>query len=160
MNELPSIVVLTAMAAVAMWLTVSRGGVTARSDEVRNAVRAAALALAVQAGHFAEELFTGLHERLPAVFGLKPLALPLFVSFNLGWLAIWGSSVWGLARRHHIALFPLWFLGIAGVVNGLVHPLLALGVRGYFPGLASSPLLAVAGALLLVRLTRVTARSG
>ena len=100
---------------------------------------------------------TGIHERLPAAFGLAPLSLRLFVSFNLAWLGIWALSVWGLARRRHVALFPLWFLGVASVANGLLHPLLALNARGYFPGLATSPLVAVVGALLLARLSRVTA---
>ena len=107
--------------------------------------------------HFVEELTTGFHQRLPAAFGLPPLSRPLFVTFNLVWLAIWAVSTWGLARRRHVALFPLWFLGIAGVANGLLHPLLALNAGGYFPGLATSPLMAAVGALLLARLSRVTA---
>jgi hypothetical protein len=85
------------------------------------------------------------------------LSLRVFVSFNLAWLGIWALSAWGLARRHQVALFPLWFLGIASVANGLAHPLLALNAGGYFPGLATSPLVAAVGALLLVRLSRVTA---
>ena len=95
--------------------------------------------------------------RFPAVFGLAPLSLPLFVSFNLACLGIWALSAWGLARRRQVALFPLWFLGIASVANGLAHPLLALNGGGYFPGLATSPLVAAVGALLLARLSRVTA---
>ncbi len=117
----------------------------------------AAIAILAQAGHFAEELTTALHERLSAAFGLPPMSLGLFVSFNVTWLVIWALSAWGLARRHHVALFPLWFLGIASVANGLLHPLLALNAGGYFPGLATSPLMAVVGALLLARLARVTA---
>ena len=154
---LPSVLVLGTLAAVALWLTVSRGGVTASAAAVRRAVWAAAFATAAQAGHFVEELATGFHERVPAVFGLPPLSLPLFVSFNLAWLAIWALCAWGLARRLQVALFPLWFLGLAGVANGLLHPLLALAAGGYFPGLATSPLMAAVGALLLARLARVTA---
>ncbi len=154
---LPSVAVLTIMAVVALWLTISRGGVTAGPPAVRSAVWTAAIATAAQAGHFVEELTTGLHERLPAAFGLPPMSLRLFISFNVAWLVIWALSTWGLARRHHVALFPLWFLGIAAVANGLLHPLLALNAGGYFPGLATSPVMAVVGALLLVRLSRVTA---
>lgn len=95
---------------------------------------------------------------LPSVFVLAIMgAVALFVSFNLAWLGIWVLSVWGLARRRRVALFPLWFLGIAGVANGLLHPLLALNARGYFPGLVTSPLVAAAGAPLMVRLASVTA---
>jgi hypothetical protein len=54
-------------------------------------------------------------------------------------------------------LFPLWFLGIACALNGLAHPLLALRSGGYFPGLITSPLVGVAGVLLLWRTLRVTA---
>ncbi len=113
------------------------------------------VAIAAQAGRFAEEFTTGLHERLPAVFGLPPISLPLFVSVNLAWLGIWALSVWGLARRVHVALFPLWFLAaVADVANGLLHPLLALNVGGYFPGLTTSPLMAAVGVLLLGQLAR------
>ena len=153
---LPSVVALTVMAVVALWLTISRGGVSADAAAVRSAVWVAAITTAAQAGHFAEELTTGLHERLPAAFGLPPMSLRLFVSFNVAWLVIWALSVWGLARRRHVALFPLWFLRIASVANGLLHPLLALNTGGYFPGLATSPVMAVVGALLLARLARVT----
>ena len=66
-------------------------------------------------------------------------------------------SAWGLGRRRQVALFPLWFLGIASVANGLIHPLLALNAGGYFPGLVTSPLVGAVGALLLARLSRVTA---
>ncbi len=145
------------MAIMALWLTISRGGVAAGSATVRQAVWVAAVATAAQAGHFVEEMATGFHERLPATFGLPPMSPRLFVAFNLAWLGIWALSTWGLARRRHIALFPLWFLGVAGVANGLLHPLLALNAEGYFPGLATSPLMAIVGALLLARLARVTA---
>lgn len=158
MNEaIPSVLALSVLAAAALWLTVARGGVAASAAAVRPAVWVAAIAIAAQAGHFSEELATGFHQRFPAVFGLPPLSRPLFVGFNLSWLGIWAASAWGLARRHQVALFPLWFLGLAGVANGLFHPLLALNAGGYFPGLFTSPLMAVVGALLLARLWRLTA---
>ena len=93
---LPSLLVLAVMAVVALWLTISRGGVGASAAAVQPAVRVAAIAIAVQAG-------------------------------------------------------------VASVANGLLHPLLALNAGGYFPGLATSPLVAVVGGLLLARLSRVTA---
>lgn len=97
---LPSVLVLSVIAIVALWLTISRGGVAAASSAaIQRAVWAAAIAVAAQAGHFVEELATGLHERLPAVFSLPPMPLRLFVSFNLACLGIWTLSTWGLARR-------------------------------------------------------------
>jgi len=156
MGGLPSIVVLSVVAVVALYLTISRGGVAA-SMPVRPAVRITAIAIVAQAGHFAEELTTGLHVRLPATFGLGPLPLAAFVLFNVAWLGIWVLSAWGLGRRRRAALFPLWFLGVAGVLNGVAHSLLALRAGGYFPGLVTSPLMAVVGVVLLGRLSRLTA---
>lgn len=54
------------------------------------------------------------------------------------------------------ALFPLWFLGIAGVANGVAHPALSIRTGGYFPGLVTAPLVGIAGALLIRRLLAVT----
>jgi hypothetical protein len=154
---LPSVLLLGPLAVVALLLTVSRGGVARSAAALQPAVRGAMIGIAAQAVHFGEEWTTGFHERLPAVFGQAPMSPAPFVSFNVAWLGIWVLSVWGLARRLQVALFPLWFLAIASVANGIAHPLLALNDGGYFPGLATSPLVAVAGALLLTRLSRVTA---
>ncbi len=56
---LPSVLVLTVMAVVALWLTASRGSITADAAAVRSSVWAAAIAAAIatatQAGHFVEE---------------------------------------------------------------------------------------------------------
>ena len=111
--------------------------------------------LGFQAAHFAEELVTGFPERLPALVGLAPMPLRFFVLFNLAWLAIWSLCAWGLAVRRRAALFPLWFLGVAGVANGVAHPLLSALARGYFPGLATSPVVGFLGVLLLRRLRSV-----
>jgi hypothetical protein len=61
-----------------------------------------------------------------------------------------------LAARQRIALFPLWFMGIACVVNGLGHPALSARAGGYFPGLVTSPLVGVLGILLLRKLGLIT----
>lgn len=55
------------------------------------------------------------------------------------WLGIWVLSVPGLRSARAFAFFAAWFLAIAGMVNGIVHPLLAIFVGVYFPGLVSSP---------------------
>lgn len=45
-------------------------------------------------------------------------------------------------------------------MNGVAHPLLALSVGGYFPGLYTSPLVLLLGAALCRELVRATERAG
>jgi hypothetical protein len=160
-EELRSILLGTAglsvAAAAALLLTLARGGIDASEPRRRAAVRLAAVAVLLQALHFSEELATGFHHRFPEVLGLAPWSLGFFVPFNLFWLAVWALSIRALAARRRAALFPLWFLAIASVANGVGHPLLSLRAGGYFPGLATSPLVGVAGVLLFRRLLAITA---
>jgi hypothetical protein len=57
----------------------------------------------------------------------------------------------GLARvrpGHRSARAFAWFWALLEIANGLAHAALALAAAGYFPGLATAPLvLAVGGAL-------------
>jgi hypothetical protein len=78
------------------------------------------------------------------------------VTFNLAWVLAWILGSRGLLSRRRAALFPLWFLGIAALGNGIAHPLLALRHNGYFPGVITAPAVAVAGLLLLRRLWHAT----
>jgi Protein of unknown function with HXXEE motif len=152
---------LTGAATVALLVTLARGGVEVDDARLRSAVRLAMIAAVLQALHFAEEYATGFHRRFPELLELPPWSDGFFVIFNLVWLAIWAVSICGLGRRRHAALFPLWFLAIAGIGNGLGHPLLSLRTGGYFPGLITSPLVGIAGVLLLRALLDVTGeRSG
>jgi hypothetical protein len=84
------------------------------------------------------------------------MSLRFFVWFNVAWLGLWSASVWGLSARYRPALFPLWFLSLASITNGIAHPSLSLVVGGYFPGLVSSPVVAFIGVVLLRCLLRVT----
>lgn len=147
---------LSVAVTLALLLTLARGGVAASGRDLRLAVRLAFVTTLIQAAHFAEEVTTGFQRRFPELLGLSPWSLGFFVSFNFVWLAVWMLSLWGLTARRRIALFPLWFLGIAGVVNGLAHPALSLRVGGYFPGLFTSPALGILGILLLRQLGRIT----
>lgn len=116
------------------------------------------LAILVQAVHFVEELTGRFYESFPTTLGLEPWELRGFVAFNLVWLALWISSLLGAPRGHRWAEWPLWFLALALVANGVAHPALALARGAYFPGLWTSPLTLVGGLALmneLVRLTRV-----
>lgn len=151
---------LDAACIVALLLTVARGGARADDARLRAAARVAILAVLLQAAHFAEEAATGFPRRFPETLGLAPWPAGFFAAFNLFWLAVWLLAVRGLSARRHAALFPLWFLAVAGVANGVAHPLLSLRAGGYFPGLLTSPLVGVAGVLLFRRLSAVTGGTG
>lgn len=154
MSFLPSIVALSAMGVVALWITATRGGI--RPGPVSGAVGAAAVAIVLQTAHFAEEATQGLNRRLPELFGLAPVSLESFVTVNVVALAIWVLSTAALAGRSSAALFPLWFLAVASVSNAVLHPALALAAGGYFPGLVTSPIVGIAGLFLLRSLARIT----
>lgn len=152
-EELASIVRGTAGLAVAavaaLWLAWSRpprSGASVEADRVR---RVAAVVIAMQTVHFVEEWHTGFHVRFPALLGLTPWSSAFFVAFNVGWLAIWLFSTAFLRAHPQLLSFPLWFLAIASVANGVVHPLASVMTDGYFPGLWSSPFVGALGVVLL-----------
>jgi hypothetical protein len=115
-----------------------------------------ALATAIQGGHFIEEWATDFHIRFPALFGLDPMPLAFFVAFNLTWIVVWIASVPLLKIGRKAAFFAAWFLAMAGMLNGVVHPLLAVVSGGYFPGLISSPFIGLASIRLWRRLCRAS----
>jgi hypothetical protein len=154
---LPSAVILGAVAVVALVLTRARP-LAAHAMARGDAARSLALAVCAQGAHFAEEAATGFHRQFPALLGQPAMPLAVFLVFNLGWLAIWTASVPGLRSGRSGAVFAAWFLAIAGLFNGIAHPLLAVAAGGYFPGLVTSPVIGVAGAVLWIRLDRATCR--
>jgi len=156
LNFLPSMFVLGLAALAALLLVLGRCTPHENVAERRAAARALALAVVVQGIHFAEEAATGLHEQLPALFGLPSIPFSFFVIFNLAWLGIWVASVPGLLSARSDAFFAAWFLAIAGMFNGIAHPLLAIAGGGYFPGLVSSPFIGGASAWVWLRLRRAT----
>ena len=142
---------LDVAAAVALILTVRR---PARATPP-NFLLLGWITLGIQSLHFVEEWLSGFGVRFPLLLGLNPWPETFFVSFNLAWLVIWAAALLTVVRTR-VALFPLWFLAIAAIANGLAHPLASLGTRGYFPGLVTAPLLGVAGVLLFARLLAYT----
>ncbi len=156
LNALPSIIVLGLAALAALLLVLRRRSPPENVTERLAAARSLALAVGVQSVHFAEEAATGLHERLGALLGLPGIPLSVFVVFNLMWLGIWAASVPGVRSARAIAFFAAWFLAIAGMFNGIAHPLLAIAAGGYFPGLVSSPFIGAASVWLWLRLRRAT----
>jgi hypothetical protein len=115
--------------------------------------------LAIQSLHFAEEFATGFHERFPAMLGLAPWTAEFLVGFNAAWIAAWAlaSSAAIVRRATFVAAWLIWFLALAATANGLAHPVLAMAAGGYFPGLLTSPVLGVAGLVLIRQLMRRTA---
>jgi hypothetical protein len=61
--------------------------------------------------------------------------------------------------NERIAFFAAWFLAIAGALNGIGHPLMAVAAGGYFPGLVSSPFVGLACIWLWIRLREATRSS-
>ncbi len=156
LNVLPSIIVLGLAALAALLLVLSRWSPPENEAERLAAARALVLAVGVQSVHFAEEAATGFHERLGALLGLPGMPLSLFVVFNLMWLGIWVASVPGVGSARAPAFFAAWFLAIAGMFNGIAHPLLAVAEGGYFPGLVSSPFIGIVCVWLWLRLRTAT----
>lgn len=152
---LPSVVALGLAALAALQLTLGRTPAPDGSPR-RAAARALAAAMALQAIHFAEEAATGFDARLGGLFGLGAIPQPLFVGFNVAWLAIWIASVPGVRAGSSPALFAAWFLAIAGMLNGVAHPLLAVAAGGYFPGLYTAPVVGAVCLWLWIRLRQAT----
>ena len=141
---LPSIIVLGIAAFAAFFLARHRSSPPENVTERFAASHALALATVIQSTHFIEEAVTGFHERFPALLGLPSMPFSFFMVFNLAWIAIWIASIPGLRAARPAAFFAAWFLAIAGVINGIGHPLMAIAVGGYFPGLVSSPFIGLA----------------
>lgn len=160
MAILPSLIVLGLAALAAARLASTRSSPAGQAEQRRSAAKALLLATTAQAVHFAEEASTGFHDQLGPLLGLPGMPVSGFVLFNLLWLGIWLAAVPGLRSNRPAAFFAAWFLAIAGVLNGVLHPLLATMAGGYFPGLLSSLLIALAGAWLWIRLVRATQADG
>ena len=151
--------VLTGTSALALALAVSAALTFVRRGWHPDSwlFRVAWLALAVQAAHFGEEWATGFRMRFPELMGLSVWPDAFFVTFNVVWIVVWMASLWALARGVRVAVLPLWFLALGTVANGIAHPLFALAAGGYFPGLYTSPVVGIAGCVLLRKLGAATA---
>jgi len=156
LSLVPSLIVLGVAAILAARLTVVRRSPPEAEAARRLAAHALAAAATVQGLHFLEETATGFRTHLGGVFGLPAMPLAFFLTFNLAWLAVWAASVPAMRRGYTAGFFAAWFLAIAGMLNGVLHPALAVAVGGYFPGLISSPAIAAASVWLWIRLRRAT----
>lgn len=156
LSLLPSFFVLGLAALAAIGLTQARRSPPENAAQRSAAARILVLALVVQGIHFTEEALTGFPERLAALLGLPAMPMSFFLIFNLAWLAIWVVSVPALRGARRAAFFAAWFLAIAGMINAVAHPLLAVAAGGYFPGLVTSPFIGAAAAWLWLRLREAT----
>ena len=156
LSFLPSIIILGSIAGISAVLANTRPSPVSKIAERNAAALALVVAIVAQGVHFTEEWQTGFEARFPELFGLEAIPDTLFVGFNLVWLGIWIVAVPGLRSGRRFAFFAAWFLAIAGVLNGVAHPLMAAAERGYFPGVVSSPLIFAAGVWLWVRLRKAT----
>lgn len=155
-SMLPPVLVLGVAAVAALSLAVRRAPV-ADGRALRLASSSLAVATTVQALHFIEETATGFRVRLGEVLALPAMPLWFFLAVNVAWLGIWAVSIPAVRSGNRPALFAAWFLAIAGTLNGVAHPLLALVDGAYFPGLVSAPFVGVASLWLAIRLAGATA---
>ena len=112
------------------------------------------VALASQFLHFTEEFATGFYRRWPEeIFHTEPYDLNTFVAINMVSYAAFTLAGLAMAKGVRPLLLIAWFFMLMGVLdNAIQHPIYALKVRGYFPGLYSSSLYWVLGPMLVRRL--------
>ena len=153
-SYLPSILALSPLLLISVYLTISRPRIGPSAESGRFLL-AGSLATASQAIHFTEELLSNFAGRFPEALGFSPMNTSVFALFNLTWIAIWGVCVWRVRAGNVFALIPLWFLGIAAILNLPAHVYLSVRSGGYFPGVITAPIVAAAGVFLIAELNRV-----
>lgn len=147
---------LSVGAVIALLLTVLRKPLKGDLAGRERTARLFLIGVAAQCLHFMEEFATEFHQRFPALLGLPAWSENFFVLFNLLLLSVWILSAIGLQKGYRFTFFPVWFFAIASIANGIAHPLFAVMVHGYFPGLITSPVVGVLGVLLWFRLQALT----
>ena len=117
------------------------------------------IALAIQCLHFTEEYVTGFQHRVTELLaGMPPFNVNVFVAFNMIAYCLFLLAGVGMYKGIKFSMIIVWFFAIAGVAgNAIWHPLFALKVGGYFPGLFTSLAYWVVGPILLRRLWTVRA---
>jgi hypothetical protein len=116
-----------------------------------------ALLLAAQAVHSIEEYCLRLYDVLaPARAVSEALVVDRQLGFAIANAALIGFGLWcyfaRIRRDHRSARIYAWFWALLEIANALVHGALAMAAGGYFPGLATAPLLLAAGLHLVWRL--------
>jgi hypothetical protein len=112
-----------------------------------------------QGAHSVEEYATGLYEVFaPARFVSSLVSCDLALGFLIvnAALVTFGLWCWAVPVRlgWRAARGLAWFWALLEIGNGVGHSTLALSREGYFPGLATAPLLLLLAAWLAVLLVR------
>jgi hypothetical protein len=112
------------------------------------------IALAIQFLHFTEEYLYGFDYRVSELMaGMPPFKLNVFVTFNMVAYCLFILAALGIYKGVKFSMIIVWFFTLGGVIgNAIWHPLFALKVGGYFPGLYSSFAYLIIGPILLKRL--------
>ena len=119
----------------------------------------AALILA-QAVHSIEEYRFRLHDLFaPARYVSEAFGFDRALGFIVANVALVSFGLWCWLARvrpvHRSARAFAWFWALLEIANGLAHGALAVAAGGYFPGLATAPLLLAIGGTLAWRLAFV-----
>ena len=117
------------------------------------------LMILAQALHSVEEYHFRLFDRLlPARYVAETFGVDRPLGFIMANTALVGFGLWCWFARvrpgRGAALGLAWFWALLECANGLAHGALAVAAGGYFPGLATAPLLLGIGVLLIVQLVR------
>ncbi len=142
--------------AVAVGTSIARPLTPGAGTARRGVLAAGMVTLLAQCAHFAEEAATGFPAVVPPLLGLAPWSPGPFVILNVAWIGIWAAALIGVQAGRRLAEWPLWFLSLAGILNGVAHPALAVIAGSWVPGLFTSPVVAVAGLMLLRALARAS----
>jgi len=112
------------------------------------------LALAIQFLHFTEEYVYGFHLRVVEILdGVPPFTANAFVAFNMIAYCLFLLAGLGMYKGMKFPMILVWFFTLGGALgNALWHPLLAIKVGGYFPGLFTSFAYLIVGPILFMRL--------
>ena len=118
-----------------------------------------ALLIAAQAAHSTEEYLTRLYDVLaPARAVSEALGFDRSIGFLIANAALIGFGLWCYFARvrpgRRGARGFAWFWALLETANGLAHGGLALAAGGYFPGLATAPLLLALGLGLAAALSK------
>ena len=113
-----------------------------------------------QAAHSIEEYLFRLYDVLaPARYVSEALGFDRAIGFIVTNTALVLFGLWCWLARvrpdHRSARAFAWFWALLEIANGLAHAALAVAAGGYFPGLATAPLLLAIGGALAWRLASV-----
>jgi hypothetical protein len=131
-----------------------------RMPDPRDVLPIYLLAVGLQLLHFMEEFITGFHWRNPVeIYGADPFTAEEFVvsQMSVFFLLIIGAV--GIYKGWKIPMVMVWFLVVFFLlINAVQHPIFAVVVGGYFPGLYTCFAGWVLGPILFKRLWEVRGR--